>query len=132
MLFLAAFAIALVLFVAVDAVWLTKISAPAFRRELGPVLLENPRFGAAAGFYLIYIAALVGLAILPTLAEGWLAAARTGALVGLAAYATYEFTNMATVKGWKWHLVLTDTAWGTALSGLVSALTVLALGALGF
>jgi len=36
-------------------------------------------------------------------------------------YATYELTNLATLKDWPLKLVLVDTAWGVALCTAVAS-----------
>jgi uncharacterized membrane protein len=38
------------------------------------------------------------------------------ALFGFFAYATYDLTNLATLKGWPLGLSLVDMAWGTVVS----------------
>ena len=45
-----------VLFLAIDAVVLTLFMGPLFRENLGPIMRESPMLGAAAGFYLAYVA----------------------------------------------------------------------------
>ena len=39
-----------------------------------------------------------------------------GALLGLAIYGTYEFTNLATFKNWSSAVALQDISWGIFLS----------------
>lgn len=43
-------------------------------------------------------------------------------LFGLVIYATYELTNMALLKKWSWITVILDTAWGSILFGLTTAI----------
>ena len=43
-------------------------------------------------------------------------------LFGLVIYATYELTNMALLKNWSWITVMIDTAWGSILFGLTTAI----------
>jgi uncharacterized membrane protein len=43
-----------------------------------------------------------------------------GALFGIFTYATYDLTNLATMKGWPLNIVFIDILWGAVLSGLVS------------
>jgi uncharacterized membrane protein len=43
-------------------------------------------------------------------------------LFGLVIYATYELTNMALLKNWSWITVILDTAWGSILFGLTTAI----------
>jgi uncharacterized membrane protein len=40
----------------------------------------------------------------------------TAALFGFFAYATYDLTNLATLRGWPVGLSLLDMAWGTLVS----------------
>jgi uncharacterized membrane protein len=49
---------ALVFFLAVDIAWITTVMRPIFERNVGALLLETPRMGAAAGFYALYVAGL--------------------------------------------------------------------------
>jgi uncharacterized membrane protein len=43
-------------------------------------------------------------------------------LFGLVIYATYELTSMALLKNWSWITVMIDTAWGSILFGLTTAI----------
>lgn len=108
-----------VVFLAADALMLTRVMAPLFEKHLGDALLDSPRLGPAALFYLAYVAALTWLVSLPALrADMPVQALINGAILGAAAYGTYEFTNLATLKAWSWQQVAVDTAWGTALTGV--------------
>jgi len=42
------------------------------------------------------------------------------ALFGLITYATYDLTNLATLKDWPVMISVVDMAWGTTLSVIVS------------
>lgn len=109
-------------FLVIDAIWLGVVAKPFFVSQLGDLLREQPRFLAAAAFYLFFCAGLVYFAIMPAVHQSsWLIALLNGAFLGALAYGTYEFTNYATLKGWPLPMVVVDLAWGTALSG-VSAL----------
>ena len=44
-----------------------------------------------------------------------------GALFGLVAYATYDLTNLATLRGWSLPVTLVDIAWGAAVTALSAA-----------
>ncbi|MEM9199327.1 MAG: DUF2177 family protein [Pseudomonadota bacterium] len=122
----------LVPFLAIDAVWLRFVMLPIFERHIGPLMAETPRYEVAAIFYLFYIAGVVWFAAWPGLKAGApLMALGNGVLLGLLAYGTYEATNMATLRGWSWQMVITDTAWGAALTGIAAALGVLVLRAAG-
>ncbi|MEM9049365.1 MAG: DUF2177 family protein [Pseudomonadota bacterium] len=122
----------LVPFLAIDAVWLRLVMLPIFERHVGPLMAETPRYEVAAIFYLFYIAGIVWFAAWPGLKAGSPGLALgNGILLGLLAYGTYEATNMATLKGWSWQMVVADTAWGAGLTGVAAALGVVVLRALG-
>lgn len=109
-------------FAAVDAVWLTQVGPRLYRPALDPVLADQVRPGPALAFYLIYIAGVLGLAVLPAARSGagYRRAAGTGALLGLVAYSTYDLTNYATLKVWSPAIALADIAWGTALTAVAA------------
>jgi uncharacterized membrane protein len=50
----------------------------------------------------------------------WLGLMVDRALFGFFAYATYDLTNQATLRGWTTQLSLIDMGWGFALSGFAS------------
>ncbi len=123
-----AFLVALVAFLVIDAVWITTVVSDAYHREIGPLIIEEPRMAPAAAFYLGYVAVLVLLAVRPAVAAGTSRVAWVnGALLGAFAYGTYAFTNYAMLAEWTWHLVWTDIAWGAFLSSLVSGIAYLAI-----
>lgn len=106
-------------FLAVDAVALKTVMRPLFERYISDWLLEDPRMGAAAAFYLAYVAGLVYLVSLPALKAGDpMQALVQGAILGAMAYGTYEFTNWATLKNWSVVQVAVDTTWGAVLTGV--------------
>ena len=48
----------------------------------------------------------------------------SGAVFGLVAYATYDLTNLAVMKGFTLKIALIDMVWGMVLTSAVSGLTV--------
>ncbi len=46
-----------------------------------------------------------------------------GALFGLISYATYDLTNLATIKDWPLIVTIVDMVWGTVLAANVSAIS---------
>jgi len=107
---------------ALDALWIGLYMAPAYKSALGDLMLEQPRFTAAAAFYLLFAAGVVFLAVAPGLrAVSWQTAALHGAVLGLVAYATYDLTNYSILKAWPLGLALADIAWGALLSALAAA-----------
>lgn len=108
-----------VVFLGLDAIGINYLIRPVFERHVGHLLAESFRMVPAALFYLGYVAGLVYLVSLPALrADAPMQALLHGALIGFMCYGTYEFTNLATLAEWSWQQVLTDTAWGTFLTGL--------------
>jgi uncharacterized membrane protein len=119
-----AYVLALVVFAAIDLAWLTAMAPRLYRPMLGDILLDTVKIAPAVLFYLIYPVGLTVFAVLPALREGSVVAALAlGALFGLVSYATYDLTNLATVRNWTLQLAVIDMAWGAALSALASALS---------
>ncbi|MDN5568884.1 MAG: DUF2177 family protein [Paracoccus sp. (in: a-proteobacteria)] len=109
----------LVIFLAVDAVGITKMIRPVFERHVGDLLADPFRVGPAAFFYSLYIVGVLYFVSVPALkANQPVQALIAGALIGLMCYGTYEFTNLATLRDWSWEQVVTDTLWGGALTGV--------------
>ena len=123
---------AVVVFVAIDAVWLVAIAGPMFRNALGALLRAEPDLVAAAAFYLVYAIGMGALAIRPALVAGSpLMALSRGAVLGLTAYATFDLSNLAILQRWTWALAAVDMAWdsiATALACWIGARNGLALG----
>ncbi len=114
---LIAYAATLVVFLALDAVWLGTIALGLYRSRLGELLLERPNMAVAGLFYAVYVAGVVFFAVAPALQQGsWSSAVLHGAVLGFIAYATYDLTNLATLRGWPSDLALIDLAWGTLLT----------------
>jgi uncharacterized membrane protein len=102
---------------ALDGVWLTLATPRLYQPRIGELLAAKPSLPPAVIFYLMYVAAIVVLAILPALREGGWRRLLTHAVVfGLVAYATYDLTNQATLKTWSTTITLVDMAWGTLVT----------------
>ena len=105
-------------FLGLDAVVLKFFMRPLFEERIGSLMAEKPRLGAAAVFYLAYVGALLYLVSIPALAAAAPMQALTrGAVLGFAAYGTYEFTSYAILRDWHASMVAADVAWGTVLTG---------------
>jgi uncharacterized membrane protein len=126
--FLIQYAIVLVVFFAVDLVWLGIIAKDLYAKYLGHLMAKSVNWPAAIIFYLIFILGLVVFVIQPTLTEGNLIKGLgMAALFGLVTYATYDLTNLATLRDWPIMITVIDLAWGTTLSTLVTLISVLIL-----
>jgi uncharacterized membrane protein len=123
--------VAFLIFLALDAIWLTSMGKPFYAAELGPLLRDKPDLVSAFGFYMLFVAGLLIFVINPALASGKLQhAILFGAFFGLVTYATYDMTNLATMRGFTMRVAVVDMIWGSFLSGSVSALTFLVMRAL--
>lgn len=124
--YLTCYAVAFVLFTALDIVWLMLMGSALYRPVLGDMLAPAVRLGPALAFYLMYPIGLVILAIAPALRSGSLAEAiLLGAVVGAVTYATYDLTNYATLRNWSLQLTVVDILYGSIVAGGVSGLTYL-------
>jgi uncharacterized membrane protein len=119
--------ITLVVFFLIDTVWLGVVAKGFYRKHLGSLISPKVVWPAAILFYLLFIVGLLVFVVRPALVQGGpLQALIFGALFGVISYATYDLTNLATLKDWPLAVTVVDLAWGACLGGLVSWLSVLA------
>lgn len=119
---LIAYASTALVFLALDAIWLSTMADRLYRPALGPLMLDKPELLPAIAFYLVYLVGVLVFAVMPGL-EGrrWTLAMALGALLGFVAYATYDLTNQATLRGWPWRVTLADLCWGTTVTAVAAA-----------
>ncbi len=112
-------------FFLIDMLWLGVIAKDFYQDKL--VSFLGPVNWVAAGiFYLIFIVGILIFAVAPALeSQSLMKAIVLGALFGFFAYATYDFTNLATLKDWPLSIVIVDVVWGAVLSGSVAAISFL-------
>ena len=104
-----------------DFLWLGFIAKKLYYGEMGTILLEKPNMAPALAFYAIYVVGVILLVVNPALEkDSWLHAFGYGALLGFVAYATYDLTNLATLKGFSPKIVAVDLLWGTVLTAVVA------------
>ncbi len=126
MLLLKLYLITLPVFFAIDMIWLGFIAKDFYRKHIGHLLLENINWTAAIIFYLLFIGGLVVFVISPAIEKAsWTYAIFYGAMFGLITYATYDLTNLATLKDWSLTVVIVDMIWGMVLSASVSIVSYL-------
>ena len=111
------FAVAAVL-VALDMLWLRGIATDWYQQGIGHLMAPRANLTAAALFYLLFPVGLMIFAVSPTLLSPWWKAAGLGAMFGFFAYATYDLSNLATLKDWPLSLSVIDMAWGSVVSGV--------------
>lgn len=111
-----------IVFAALDFIWLSATAERLYRPAIGELMADKVRLGPAVAFYLIYMAGVVVFAVWPALKAGNIAVALIyGALFGVFAYATYDLTNMATLKVWSMKITLLDLAWGAFATAVAAA-----------
>jgi uncharacterized membrane protein len=116
------YALTVPVFFAVDMVWLGLIAKPFYAKQIGHLMAAKVRWTPALLFYFLYIAGIVFFAVLPALERGGLGrAVLSGAVLGLIAYATYDLTNLATLREWPVLVTVIDLVWGMVLTGSVAA-----------
>ena len=110
------------LFFAIDLFWLGVVAKSFYQNNLSHLLSPAVNWPAALIFYCVYIAGIILFAVKPGLDKASLAkAALWGALFGFFTYATYDLTNLATLRDWPLKVVVIDIAWGTLLCTLVAS-----------
>jgi uncharacterized membrane protein len=109
-------------FFGIDMIWLGFVAKGFYRNNLGQLLRSDVNWSAALVFYLLYIAGILIFATMPALEKNsFYQAVILGGLFGFFAYATYDLTNLATLKGWPLNVVIVDIIWGIVLTASVAA-----------
>ena len=110
-----------IVFLGLDYLWLGRIAGAFYRTRLGHLMADNVNFVVAGGFYAFYVVGIVIFAIRPAFRSGaWTDALLYGALFGFFAYATYDITNLATLRDWPVTVAVVDVIWGTVLTGMAA------------
>lgn len=103
-------------FLCIDGVWLGLVARGFYGRHLGSLLKANPNWLAALLFYLLFVAGVLLFVVVPAAQhESARRALVYGAFFGLVTFATYDLTNLATIKDWPVIVTIVDLAWGTSL-----------------
>ncbi|MCU0348777.1 MAG: DUF2177 family protein, partial [Saprospiraceae bacterium] len=111
---LLSYALTFLVFFIIDMAWLGLIAKDLYKKYLGGFLSDQVNWTAAIVFYLLFIVGVFIFAILPSVEKNSLVSAITlGALFGFFTYATYDLTNLATLKGWPIPIVFIDIVWGS-------------------
>jgi len=104
------------IFFLIDLLWLGLIARGFYRTHLSDFLSDSVNWTAAMVFYFLYIVGILLFAVIPALESGsWQKAVIWGALFGFFTYATYDLTNLATLKNWPLTVVVVDILWGVVL-----------------
>ena len=107
-------------FFVLDMLWLGVVAKNFYHSRLGGLLRENVHWPAAVIFYLLFLAGLLVFVVQPAAARDSLNhGLLRGLFFGLITYATYDLTNLATLRNWSLSLSMVDIAWGMVLSAAV-------------
>lgn len=124
--FIKLFLISLPVFFVIDIIWLALVARKFYNNQLGFLMRPEVNWYAAIIFYLVFLCGLVVFVITPALEKQSLTHALLfGAFFGLVTYATYDLTNLATIKDWPVLVTVVDLVWGMVLSSSVSSITYL-------
>ena len=122
--FIKLFLISLPVFFVIDMVWLVLVAKKFYQGQIGFLMKPDINWFAAIIFYLLFITGLVIFVISPAVEKhSWVHALLFGALFGLITYATYDLTNLATMKDWPLLVTVVDLIWGTVLAASISGIT---------
>lgn len=116
-------AIAFPIMLILDLIWIGVVGAGFYRSQLGSMLRPDVVWPAAIAFYVIYALAVSFFVIAPAIGvHSVVRVLLTGAFFGLAAYAAYDLSNLATITGWPLPLTFVDLAWGTFFTAVTSGI----------
>ena len=102
---------------ALDLLWLGVVAKGLYARHMGELLNPQVKWVPAILFYIVYVAAVVVFVVMPAAERRSMArAAGMGAFFGFAAYATYDLTSLALIRGFPLAVVIVDLAWGAVLT----------------
>jgi uncharacterized membrane protein len=119
--YLKLYLISLTAFFAIDMFWLGIVARAFYQQYLGFLMAPSPNWFVAFIFYLLFVVGILVFVVLPGLrANSLKTTLLRAALFGLITYATYDLTNLATLKDWPALLSIVDMLWGTFLSVSVS------------
>ena len=120
------YAVSVPVFFVVDMIWLGVIARGFYRKALEPLLTPNINWTAAIIFYFLFLVGVLIFALLPGIEKRSLVyTVVMAALFGFISYATYDLTNLATLRDWPLMLSIVDMIWGSFLSASTAAITYL-------
>jgi len=119
--FLKLFGVGLLVLLVLDLIWLGVVAKGFYQEQLGHLMRPDVRWLPAVLFYLIYVAVVVAIVVVPAVEQQSLGrAVLFGALFGLAAYSAYDLTSLALIRDFPIKVAVVDLAWGTFLTATVS------------
>jgi uncharacterized membrane protein len=125
--FAAAYITALIVFLLIDAAWLSTMANVLYRPVLGDIVLPSLRVWPAIAFYAMFPVGIVAFAAMPALKSSAVGTAVIyGLLFGAIAYGTYDLTNYATLRNWNLQITVIDIVYGASASAIAGAAATLA------
>lgn len=108
----------IITFLALDAVWISQVASPWMKKAVPHLMAKDPNLIAAFAFYVIYLSTLLILFVVPGISSkiGYQTLAFQTFLFGFTAYATYDLTNLAVMRGYPLSMALADMVWGGLLT----------------
>ena len=123
---LAYFGVTFVVFMGIDLIWLGFVAKNIYAKYLGYLMAPKVNWLAALVFYVIFIIGILYFVIAPSLVDrDFTQLVIRAMLFGFMTYATYDLTNLATVRNWPITITIIDLIWGTTLSTSVSVISYL-------
>ncbi len=111
----------LIPFAVIDGAWIGFVARGFYARHIG--FLINTFNPISAGlFYAFYAAGLSYFVARPMIGEPLPKLFLAGAFFGLVAYASYDFTNQATIREWPVIVTIADLAWGAFATGAAATI----------
>ena len=123
--FIIIYLVMLIIYVAVDFIWITSFMQPYFTSNLEHLLRESvgTSFLITYGsiFFVFYVLGLYWFGVRAGIgSNSALVATLSGSFLGFLAYGTYGLTNYIFFKGYPLSITLLDISWGSLLGGAVS------------
>jgi uncharacterized membrane protein len=114
----------LAVFFVIDLIWLGLMNSRFYKPQLARLMSDKVNWLPAVLFYLLFIVGVLLLVVLPAVdRDSWIRAMLLGGLLGMVAYATYDLSNLATIKNWPVVVTIVDIVWGTTLSAILASVS---------
>ena len=113
MIYIKLFLTSFVTFLLLDALWLGLIARSFYSKQLSLYLTDNVIWLSALIFYVIFNIGLLIFVILPSIEKNSYSTLFIYSLLyGLVTFATYDLTNLATIKDWPLIVSIVDMLYG--------------------
>ena len=113
MIYIKLFLTSFVTFLLLDAIWLGLIARTFYAKNLALYLTDNVIWPSALIFYVIFNIGLLVFVILPSIEKNsYSTLVIYSLLYGLVTFATYDLTNLATIRDWPLIVSIVDMSYG--------------------